>query len=517
MKKVLLSIMLILPIFALQSCEKEKTPAAVPAAITFPDGAIPAPAFLTDGATQTITFSSALAWTAGVEAGKTWCTVTPANGEAGAAVTMTITVAKNETYDSRTAVVTIISEGVEQPITVTQSQNDSFSFTGAPKDALPATESKFVITTAENTGAPKVGVLPEWITVATAPEAKGLTNTTLTFTVKANTTFDNREAKITITSGGKDESFVVKQSQTDSFTISGQPTETFGINGGTFTITTAENTGAPTVETLPDWITVVIAPVTKGISNTTLTFTVKENTRDAERSGLVTITSGDATPQSFTVTQLNLNSPITIPDANFKAYLLGNSEINTTDDSEISYSEAAKVTHIEVFSKGIKSLEGIQYFTNLENLVCLSNSLTNLDLSENTKLTYLNCSNNQLTTLDLSNNTQLTYLDCSLNQLTAIDVSQNTALTKLGCSENQLTALDVSKNTALTELNCRSNKLTTIDISKNTVLTYLNCDPMNDAEGTNLLTSVFLTQVQLDANSKSKFIYSPTETALTVQ
>ena len=534
MKKLLLSILLFLPMFALQSCDEKEIP-KVPAAIAFPDSATPAPTFLTDGGAETITFSSTQAWTAGVEAGKTWCTVTPANGEAGAAASMTISVAKNATYDSRSAVVTIVSEGVEQPITVTQSQNDSFSFTGAPKDALPATESKFVITTAENTGAPKVGTLPEWITVATAPAAKGLTNTTLTFTVKANTTFDNREAKITITSGGKDESFVVKQSQVDSFAISGQPTETFGINGGTFTITTAENTGAPTVGELPEWITVATAPAAKGLSNTKLTFTVKENKTTDEHSAEITVTSG-AKSDKFTVTQLNLNSPITIPDANFKACLLG--KFDTNGDNEISYSEAAKATEIGCSNRSISSLTGIEHFTALKKLTCYNNQLTALDvtknieltyldcyknqltaldLSKNTQLTFLFCYNNQITDLDLSKNTQLTYLYCAGNQLSALDVKNNTLLTNLNCQQNQLTALDVSKHALLTFLDCKENQLTALDISNNPALTDLKCDPMNDDEGTNLLTSVFLTQAQKEANDAKKFIYSPTETALTVR
>ena len=516
MKKLLLSIMLILSIFALQSCEEKETPAA----IMFPDSAIPAPTFLTDGGTQTVTFSSALAWTAGVEAGKTWCTISPASGIAGVAATLTITAAKNETYEGRSAVVTIISEGVEQPITVTQSQNDSFSFTGAPKDALPATESKFVITTAENTGAPKVGTLPEWITVATAPAAKGLTNTTLTFTVKANTTFDNREAKITITSGGKDESFVVKQSQVDSFAISGQPTETFGINGGTFTITTAENTGAPTVGELPEWITVATAPAAKGLSNTKLTFTVKENKTTDEHSAEITVTSG-AKSDKFTVTQLNLNSPITIPDANFKACLLGDKSINTVDDGEVSYSEAAKATEINCSNLSISSLTGIEHFTALTTLFCTDNQLTALDvtantaltdldcyknqitaldISNNTKLTYLFCFNNQITDLDISNNTKLTYLFCYNNQITDLDVKNNTKLTNLNFGFNKLTTIDVSKNTQLTYLDCKENQLTAIDVTANPVLTHLGCNPMNDAEGNNLLTTITMKKGQTIAD-----------------
>jgi Leucine-rich repeat (LRR) protein len=83
---------------------------------------------------------------------------------------------------------------------------------------------------------------------------------------------------------------------------------------------------------------------------------------------------------------------------------------------------------------------------------CQSNQLTNLYISNNTKLAVLACSSNQLTGLDVSKNTLLTYLNCSYNQLTSLDVSNNTLLTKLLCSFNQLTSLDISNNNSIKEL-----------------------------------------------------------------
>ena len=123
----------------------------------------------------------------------------------------------------------------------------------------------------------------------------------------------------------------------------------------------------------------------------------------------------------------------------------------------------------------LTSLRGIEYFEALEELSCLYNQLTSLDVSRNTALTYLDCYNNQLTELDVSRNTALTELDCSGNPLTTLDISMNTALTKLYCAINELTTLDVSRNTALTELNCANNELTTLDVSQNTALTVLSC------------------------------------------
>jgi Leucine-rich repeat (LRR) protein len=168
---------------------------------------------------------------------------------------------------------------------------------------------------------------------------------------------------------------------------------------------------------------------------------------------------------------------VNIPDANFKAYLVGEPSINTNGDTEIQVSEAAAFTGtIGCSSMNISNLTGIEAFTALTDLSCGWNQLTSLNVSQNTALTELDCSFNfELTSLDVSANTDLTYLECGVNQLTSLNVSQNTALTQLVCDNNQLSSLDVSQNTALIRLDCESNQLTSLNVSQNTALTLLYC------------------------------------------
>ena len=167
---------------------------------------------------------------------------------------------------------------------------------------------------------------------------------------------------------------------------------------------------------------------------------------------------------------------VNIPDANFKAYLVGNLDINTNGDGEIQLSEASVFDSLMNLSKlNISDLTGIEAFTALTSLDCSQNQLSTLDLINNTSLTNMYCRGNQLTTLDVSKNTALRVLDCSQNQLSTLDLTKNIALRELYCEKNKLTNLDVSKNTALTELSCEFNKLTSLDVSKNTALTYLYC------------------------------------------
>jgi len=165
---------------------------------------------------------------------------------------------------------------------------------------------------------------------------------------------------------------------------------------------------------------------------------------------------------------------VNIPDANFKAYLVGNSAINTNGDNEIQVSEASAFNgNIDCNAMNISNLTGIEAFTAITSLYCYTNSLTSLDVSANTALTYLSCDVNQLTSLDVSACTALTYLACSSNNLTSLDVCS--VLTYLSCSHNPLSSLNLSTCTALTDLYCTYTPLTSLDVSANTALTFLSC------------------------------------------
>ncbi len=189
---------------------------------------------------------------------------------------------------------------------------------------------------------------------------------------------------------------------------------------------------------------------------------------------------------------------VNIPDANFKAYLVGNSEINTNGDDEIQVSEAAAFSgDMSCSLLGIADLTGIETFTALTLLDCNYNQLTTIDISANTALSWLHCGGNQLTNLDLSSNTGLTWLHCGSNQLTALNLGLNTALTTLYCPFNQFTWLDLSANTLLESLHCGSNQLSALDVSSNNALRVFACQGneltmLNVQNGNNINFTTFL-------------------------
>lgn len=191
---------------------------------------------------------------------------------------------------------------------------------------------------------------------------------------------------------------------------------------------------------------------------------------------------------------------VIIPDANFKAYLVADTAINTNADTEIQVTEASAYSgHMYISSTvDVANLTGIEAFNNLTSLqisentnlttinltgcaaltsfICTKGGLTSLNISTNTNLEVLSCWDNNLTSLNVSNNTALKQLLCHTNNIPSLDVSTNVALEKLLCSNNPLGTLNVATNTSLTELGCSSNNLSTIDVSNNLLLDALTCN-----------------------------------------
>lgn len=154
---------------------------------------------------------------------------------------------------------------------------------------------------------------------------------------------------------------------------------------------------------------------------------------------------------------------VNIPDANFKAYLLTEADID--GDGEIQVMEAEAFTEgMWCYNKNIASATGIEAFTKITQLDFSNNQLATLDISKNISLVNIYAVGNQLTALDVSKNPALQYIYLAENQLTALDVSQNIILQELDISDNQFSTLDLSQNTNLEELYVQDNQLTSLNI-----------------------------------------------------
>ena len=164
-----------------------------------------------------------------------------------------------------------------------------------------------------------------------------------------------------------------------------------------------------------------------------------------------------------------------IPDANFKADLIGNPEINTNGDTEIQVSEASTFTGtIDCQDISISDLTGIEAFTAITELNCRENNISSLNVSNNNALTVLICDENNMSSLNLSNNAALTMLNCDENNLTSLDVSNCTDLMILNCYDNQITSLNLSNNAALTSLHCYNNQLLCLNVKNGNNTSFID-------------------------------------------
>ena len=203
------------------------------------------------------------------------------------------------------------------------------------------------------------------------------------------------------------------------------------------------------------------------------------------------------------------------PDVNFRNHLTDLYPKGYITESDVSNRKTLYATGMN-----IKSLTGIEYFTELTSLYLYNNpGLESLNLTKNKKLTtidcsscglislnvrelisliYLDCSDNSISNLDLSTNTQLETLKAPNNDFSFINLSYNpklktlncagcTKLLTLSCRQQSLTSLNVSGCNALKTLECGHNPITSLDVSNlpslqtldctsNTQMTSLNCD-----------------------------------------
>ena len=227
------------------------------------------------------------------------------------------------------------------------------------------------------------------------------------------------------------------------------------------------------------------------------------------------------------------------PDNVFREYVanLQGAEDGYFTPEECNRFDQVNVHNYGVHTIGIRTLQGIEFFTRLESLGCSGNNLSELNLSNNTALTklscqenhiqklnisgctkldYLDCAVNSLMELNISNNKDLVYVNCLHNELTELDVYNNLLLAVLNCNQNNLIELDVSNNIALLKLLCSDNQLTELDINSNTELTYLECF---DNQLTKLDTSNnmylemlwcsdnFLTQLNISGKESLQYLY----------
>ncbi len=157
---------------------------------------------------------------------------------------------------------------------------------------------------------------------------------------------------------------------------------------------------------------------------------------------------------------------IDIPDENFKNKLLSSSIdnpaaldnfgtgiiVDTNDNGEIEMEEALLVYTFHLSSSNISSLEGIEHFTNLNQIVAGYNNLTSVDLTGLDNLKMVNIAFNPMTSINVTNLSGLERLYLYSNELTSLDLTGLDSLEDLSCGENDFINLTISNLPSLQKL-----------------------------------------------------------------
>lgn len=177
---------------------------------------------------------------------------------------------------------------------------------------------------------------------------------------------------------------------------------------------------------------------------------------------------------------------ISFTDQNFKNKLLSSGPGNqiaknlagnffaadANQDNEISMSEAAQISYLDISNSSISNLNIIGYFTNLITLKCQGNSLSSaLNLAGITSLQRLECQNNQLTSVTIANPV---YVNTANNNLSAIYFPGNTDnLAYVDIRNNHIAGFTTLEYPALTDFYADGNPITSLKVYKTATVDFV--------------------------------------------
>ena len=496
--------------------------------------------FSADGGSATIDLVANKDWTATSD--NSWCTVSPTSGEGDVGGTrLTVRCSGNDSYENRTATITVNCAEMSKRLTVSQSQNNALIIS-QKEFSLDEKGGTISISVQSNVSySCEIIEGSSWIEDIST---RGLSTQTKQFAVKENTTYDAREGKIRFSDSTKGitEDVVVRQTKNGAIIIT-QKEYNVGSDGGTITVEVKSNVDYKyQIIEGSSWIEAVN---TKGLTTQNVQFSIKENTTYDVREGKIRFSESSTGLCDTVVVKQSAKGVIIIEktqyELSYDAQLLDISLLENTDfEVKIATDSQGWIKKVE--TKGLqtssftlsiaenetKAREGLVYVTTTSDYITLKIKQTDgiitiqdaffrqycvdrFDKNGDGAISYKEArgvSQIDVKTDDMASlqgiehfvNLQVLYCRGSgwnssqqkyiYGKLSSLDISKNVALRELYCYYNELTSLDVSRNTSLQTLYCYSNQLTALDVTKNTMLTRLEC-------GSNKLTSLDVSKNRL--------------------
>lgn len=239
--------------------------------------------FTRDGGSQSFTFTCNSDWS--ISTTESWISTSPSSGSVSDGyTTVTIKCEPNATYDSRTATLTVRVEDLAETITINQD-------TGIGLIASPTT---FDLTNAEQTIEIEVQKNVQYtVAIDDASSSwikqggtKALSTDKVTFTIAANTSYDNREGKIVFKQldGSLSETIKINQAYGEGLIVEEKNYEV-EQKGGLIEVNVKANVDYEVTPEV-DWIHIL---ETKGLSSSIVSIMIDENDSYLPREGTVTI------------------------------------------------------------------------------------------------------------------------------------------------------------------------------------------------------------------------------------
>ena len=285
------------------------------------------PSIADAGGILEVTISSNVDWTVSIPEAADWLSANPASGAAGEEITITFTATANEGYDKRTATVTVSGENKKgsdsEEFAISQKQKDALilsddvievGYEGGTINVVLQANSDISYAIAEDAKSWIVPVQPN------AAPTKALVESTISFSVHANTVKEAREGVITFTNAAGNETVTVKQAALPEpdpeLTITPAAIADVEVAGAAVKLTLTSN--MPWVVSIPDGVNWLTVSPTQGEAgeNVEVTVTIQANDANDGRTTDLTFTCTNAENESkdvvIKVTQKGLNIPSNI-------------------------------------------------------------------------------------------------------------------------------------------------------------------------------------------------------------